>query len=345
MIELFRTKHGKVRVIQNALSAFVLIALIGIPFVIISRSPQPRLSTTSPGLTGEQETAPDSQPTANQVQASVETSPEPQIIELPFGGTTVLDTHSYVALYGSPKFAGLGALGEQSLEESVVRINNLVAEYQPLTDRQVTPMFEIITTVASASPTENNDYSQEIDVETIRPWVQSAKENNIYVILDLQPGRSTFLQQAKLYEELLKEPHVSLALDPEWRLLTQEARHLVKVGSVHASEVNETSQWLADLVAQHNLPQKIFMVHQFKPQMVQARETLDTSRAEELAYVIHMDGHGTLGQKRETWNRTIQDLPNNTHMAWKNFYDEDLPTPTPEQTMQQIPEPTVITYQ
>ena len=40
----------------------------------------------------------------------------------------------------------------------------------------------------------------------------------MYVVLDLQPGRTDFLTQAKRYEPLLALPHVGLALDPEWRL-------------------------------------------------------------------------------------------------------------------------------
>ena len=46
----------------------------------------------------------------------------------------------------------------------------------------------------------------------------------MYVVLDLQPGRSNFLDQAKLYEPLLRLPHVGLALDPEWRLRRTSSR-------------------------------------------------------------------------------------------------------------------------
>ena len=57
-------------------------------------------------------------------------------------------------------------------------------------------------------------------------------------MLDLQPGRTDFLTQAKLYAELLKQPHVGLALDPEWRLKPDQV-HLVQIGSVSAEEINQ----------------------------------------------------------------------------------------------------------
>ena len=272
------------------------------------------------------------------VQKPVEIKPEP-----PKPKPKITD-YRYVALYGSTLHRGLGSLGEQDLEATIVRAKKVAEQYQPFSEEPIKPSLEIITTVASAGPTDDGDYSQETDGGKLQAIIQRAKEEDIYVILDFQPGRDTFLDQLKQYESLLLEPHVGVGLDPEWRLLTPQARHLVTVGSVSAEELNQASSWLADLTKTHDLPQKIFMIHQFKSMMIQNRETLDTSRGE-LAYVIHVDGFGTLGQKRETWNKITTGLPPNTHTAWKNFYDEDLPTPTPGQTMQQTPKPLVITYQ
>ena len=267
-----------------------------------------------------------------------------ETIELPFGGTNLIPTYRFVALYGSPAFPSLGSLGEQDLEQSVARVKELASQYQPLSDETVIPSFEIITTIASAGLTENNDYSQELDPSTIKPWIDKAKEQGIYVVLDLQPGRTSFLTQVKQYESLLLEPHVGLAVDPEWRLQTEKDRHLVRTGSVTADELNQTSTWLANLVAENKLPQKLFIIHQFKQSMVTNRETLDISR-EELAYLVHVDGFGKLSSKTETWNVIKEGLPANVYLGWKNFFDEDKPTPTPEQTMSQDPKPWFISYQ
>ncbi|MBP6961924.1 hypothetical protein KBB49_00095 [Candidatus Saccharibacteria bacterium] len=269
-------------------------------------------------------------------------SPEP--VELPFGGRSVIPDYRFVALYGSPEYPSLGALGEQPLADSITRVKNLTAEYQILSPEKIIPTFEIITTVASAEPTDNQDYSREIDPAKLKPIIDTAKEQGIYVVLDLQPGRTDFLSQAKIYESLLLEPHVGLALDPEWRLQTPQARHLKSVGSVSADEINQTSAWLSEIVKTHDLPQKIFMVHQFKNSMITNRETLKTDYPE-LGYIIHMDGHSALSQKVDTWNTIRVNLPANVYMGWKNFYDEDRPTPTPADTMAQQPTPHFISYQ
>ncbi len=268
----------------------------------------------------------------------------PPPIELSFGGRRVLPDYRFVALYGNPDYPTLGSLGEQPLSDSVTRIKDLSAQYQPLSTEEIIPTFEVIATVAAAEPTDNQDYSREIDPAKLKPIIDLAQEQGIYIVLDLQSGRSTFLEQAKLYETLLLEPNVGLALDPEWRLLTPEACPLKSIGSVSAEEINHTSEWLSELVKTHDLPQKIFMIHQFKNSMITNRETLKTDRTE-LGYVLHMDGHSALSQKIDTWNTIRLNLPPNIYMGWKNFYDEDRPTPTPEQTMSQIPAPNFISYQ
>src|SRR5215216_6262572 len=123
-----------------------------------------------------------------------------------------------IALYGSPSTPRLGVLGEQPLEQAIARAKQLANDYQPYATERMMPALEIITTVASSSPTQNNDYSNELDAATLQPWVKAAQAAGVYVVLDLQPGRTDFLSQAKIYESLLREPNVGLALDPEWRL-------------------------------------------------------------------------------------------------------------------------------
>lgn len=164
-----------------------------------------------------------------------------------------------------------------------------------------------------------------------------------YVIIDLQPGNADFLDQAKFYEELLKQPNVGLALDPEWKMEPGQEPASV-VGHVQAEEVNRVADWLAELTRKNNLPQKMLMVHQFQLQMIRDREELDLSHPE-LAFVLHADGHGTRQEKYETWDVMLQDLQPEIFEAWKNFIDEDSPMFTPEETMNIEPRPWVVTYQ
>ena len=163
------------------------------------------------------------------------------------------------------------------------------------------------------------------------------------MVLDLQPGRTDFLTQAQHYTELLEEPHVGLALDPEWRLEPEQV-HLRQVGSVDAEEVNEVIDWLAELTREHDLPQKLLVLHQFTERMLTDRDQIDMS-SDELAVLIHMDGNGPPGVKLDTWETLTADAPEGAWWGWKNFYDEDDPTMSPEDTMAVEPAPWFISYQ
>ncbi len=264
--------------------------------------------------------------------------------QLPGGGQVLFPGHQFVALYGSPVTSGLGLLGEQGAQASIQRAQATAAQYDGLTDRTVVPMFEMIATVAAGSAGSDGNFSNEQPVDVLRPWVEAAGAAGVYVMLDLQPGRSDFLTQARQYEELLRLPHVGLALDPEWRLGPDE-RPLQRIGSVGAAEVNSVVQWLADLTRDNGLPPKMFVLHQFRLDMLPDREAIDMSRPE-LAMVIHADGQGSQPAKQATWRTLHADAPAGVWWGWKNFIDEDLPMLTPAQTVQGVaPVPDLVTYQ
>lgn len=263
--------------------------------------------------------------------------------ELPGGGQLLFPGRMLVALYGHPGTGALGVLGEQPLEAAIERARSHAAAYEPLVDVPVVPAFEIIATVASSAAGADGDYSNEAEIELLRPWVEAAGEAGVYVVLDLQPGRTDFLTQAERYRSLLELPHVGLALDPEWRLGPNEV-HLTQIGSVGIDEVNQVVGWLADLTRENALPQKLLVLHQFRLDMLPGRERLDLTR-DELAVLIHADGQGSQGAKQATWAALRQGAPP-VHWGWKNFYDEDLPVLSPEQTVAQVtPLPELITYQ
>jgi hypothetical protein len=263
---------------------------------------------------------------------------------LPGGGQVMFPGRRMVALYGHPGAPALGVLGEQDIAGSVRRAQTLAAEYQPLVGEPVVPAFEIIATVADSVPGPDGNYSAEASVDELRPWVDAAREAGVYVVLDLQPGRTDFLTQARRYEELLAQPNVGLALDPEWRLGPQQ-RHRVQIGTVGVDEVNSVVTWLADLTRDRVLPQKLLMLHQFRLTMISGRDRLDTSR-DELAVVVHADGFGTPDLKFTTWRTLHEAEPSGIRWGWKNFYDEDTPMFTPAQTMAIGPEsPVFVSFQ
>lgn len=272
---------------------------------------------------------------APQKQSAETSSPQP---------SPTLENHRLVALYGTPGAASMGALGSYgSPAEAVAAVKQLAQEYQKFSGEPIKPTFEIITTIASATPTANGDYSRELELTTLQPWIDVAKDAGVYVVLDLQPGKTDFPTQAKLYEPLLRQPHVGLALDPEWRLYGDQ-KPLVQIGSVSADEVNQTSAWLADLAKQHQLPQKLFLLHQFRMDMLGNRSAINASRPE-LTTIIQMDGQGAQNVKQDTWRAVTANPPSGVRFGWKNFYQKDPVVLTPQQTMELSPKPWYVSYQ
>ncbi len=266
--------------------------------------------------------------------------------ELPGGGFLVLP-RLFVALYGSPLAARLGTLGEQGVAEAAIRIKQTATQFSA-TSAPVTPAFEMIITNAHQSPGPDGNFSTEHESTTFQEWIDLAAQEDIYVILDLQPGASDFLSQAMLYEELLINPHVGLALDPEWRF--KHPDQLVsghdRTGAVSAAEVNSVIEWLADLVQDHDLPQKVLLLHQFKLNMLPDREMIQPRS--ELQVIIQMDGFGPFETKKDTWNLVTGGWE--THpwsWGWKNFYDEDTPNggQTPTEIFGLEPQVVFVSYQ
>ena len=264
-------------------------------------------------------------------------------VELPGGGQVLFPARRMVALYGHPGAPVLGVLGEQGPDAAVARAQQMAAGYDGLVGEQIVPAFEIITTVASASPGPDGDYSSESEVADLRPWIDAAGQAGVYVVLDLQPGRTDFLTQAQRYAELLAEPHVGLALDPEWRLAPDQV-HMRQIGSVSVDEVNAVAAWLAQLTRDRRLPQKLLLLHQFQLRMIGERARLDTGH-DELAVLVHADGFGTPGQKIDTWNALRSEPLPGVWWGWKNFIDEDQPTFSPAETYALDEAPWFVSYQ
>jgi len=266
--------------------------------------------------------------------------------QVPGGGFHILPRDGmrrYLAYYGHPGTDALGVLGEQGPAETLEKMQGFIQDYGG-DGSQVVPTFEIIASVASAGATDDGDYSYEWPPESFQPWIDFAAENDMYVMLDLQSGRDDFMSQAVQYEELLRLPFVGLALDPEWRLGPEQV-HLNQVGTVTAAEVNETVNWVADLVRDNGLPQKMMIVHQFRTSMIQNRE--DIVQRPEIQMIVQMDGDGTEPQKDATWSQLLAGADDvHWKWGWKNFFDEDEPgPPSPQSTMDKVPTPVYVSYQ
>ncbi len=264
-------------------------------------------------------------------------------VQLPGGGQRIFPGRRFVALYGHPGTASLGVLGAQDLDASINRARQMAAQYDALSDVPVIPTFEIIATVAQGAAGRDGNYSGESSVDSLRPWVEKATAAGFYVVLDLQPGRADLLSQAKLYTSLLEQPNVGLAVDPEWALGPTQLP-LKQIGSIDSSSLNEVGAWLDQLTSSKHLPQKLFVLHQFRLSMIGNEAKLRTDY-DNLAVLIHMDGQGTQPNKAATWHSVVASAPKGVPFGWKNFTKEDHPMLSPEQTMARTPQPMMISYQ
>ena len=242
---------------------------------------------------------------------------------LPGGGTAVFGHRRFLtAYYGTAGTGVLGVLGETDPDTAFRRIVKAGKAFHRPGER-VLPVFELIVTVADAIPGPDGDYSHDILHSRVQPYIDAAHRHGALLLLDLQPGRSDFLTVAKRWQWALEDPYVGLALDPEWRMEPDQVPAQV-VGRVLAAEVNRTSAWLADLTAADRLPEKLFVVHQFRSSMVP--DIGRVRRREGLAMVQHVDGFGTPAQKLATYATVAR--PRQFTMGFKLFYDEDRPRMT-----------------
>jgi hypothetical protein len=260
--------------------------------------------------------------------------------DLPGGGARIFADHRIlVAYYGTAGSGALGVLGEAPPEQIVPRLMRAAAPFAR-SGRPVQPVFELIVTVAHASPTKTGTYSSNIPRREVRRYIAAAHRHGVLVVLDLQPGRADFLDVAKSWEWALRDPWVGLALDPEWRM----GPHGVpgsRIGSVSAAEVNRVSAWLDGLTAREGLPEKVFMLHQFRPEMIRHVERVRDR--EHLALVQHVDGFGTPSEKLATFHRVVR--PRQFALGFKLFYDEDVHRMRPAQVLAIRPRVSFVSFQ
>jgi hypothetical protein len=260
--------------------------------------------------------------------------------QLPGGGKRVFGHRRFlVAYYGTAGTGVLGVLGESSPDTMHQR---LVRAAEPFgrDGEQVQPVYELIVTVADAIPGPDGDYSHDISAASVRRYIGAAHRNGALVVLDLQPGRSDFLTVARRWKWALKDPWVGLALDPEWRVGARQVPARV-IGSVGAAEVNRVSAWLSGLVARQGLPEKPFVLHQFRTSMI--RDIERVKDREGLALVQHVDGFGTRAQKLATYHAVAR--PSQFAMGIKLFYDEDVNLFSPARVRKIRPAVRFVSYQ
>jgi hypothetical protein len=257
--------------------------------------------------------------------------------------TSLLLNNDILAFYGHPLSRNMGILGRYSIPELDARLTGLANEYAAVSGgRGVQKAFYII--YGTVWPEGEIGIIKE---PVLMEYIQYALNHNILVFIDHQIGRYDPIASLKRMLPYLRYPNVHLALDPEWRT----DKPMQEIGRVSAGELNRAQQVMEDYMIENQIPgERMLVIHQFKPWMIQNREAVQTGR--DKVRLIHCaDGFGNPGQKRDAYasNALARNIP---LKAFKLFYNFNIPGAgydhpllSPAQVYGLNPRPYLIMYQ
>lgn len=257
------------------------------------------------------------------------------------GPGSVLANRRLLTYYGNPFDGRMGIMGALSPQELVDALNRRAATYQELSDKPVQPAIHFIVTVAQAGPGEDGKYRLRMPMSLVTEYSELAAKNGMLIFLDIQVGHSTVQEELEPWIPLLSQPHVHLALDPEFDMWAGQLPG-EQIGHMTADEVNYSVQVLANLVSQYDLPNKVLILHQFAALMLPDKANIRTNPLVDI--VTDMDGFGSQALKRKHYEWYVHDELIQ-FAGMKLFLTQDTPLFTAEEVMNLDPVPDVIIYQ
>jgi hypothetical protein len=295
-----------------ASAVLVVLALVGAGSVLEGGEPEPR--------------------------AGGEGSSEP--LELPGGGRSIFPERRVVAFYGAPQARELGILGIGSPQQAARRLGRQARPYgQP--GRPVLPAFELIATIVHSDPGDDGDHASRQETRTIARHLRAARRNRMLLILDIQPGYASFIDEVRALRRFLREPDVSIALDPEWSL-RPPALPGQEIGSTDAATINEVSAYMSRIVRAHRLPEKLLVVHRFTHEMIENEAALKQHPG--VALTVNVDGFGDRPNKVSKY-RSFTRGRRDRHHGFKLFYGEDTNLMPPQRVLRLRPPPELVVYE
>lgn len=273
--------------------------------------------------------------------AASTTATRARVATLPRGGRTILPGHFVVAFYGIVGTANI--LGQtHDPEADAAGVEREERQYARL-GVKVLPAFELVATIASPDPGPRRSYSSPVSEATIMQYLRVAHRHRLLLILDFQPGRGDFLPQVQHLARVLRDPSVGVALDPEWKLSPDQVPDQA-VGSASAASVNAVSSYLSAMVARYRLPQKLFIVHEFRLTELPDRPRIAVRPG--LATVLQMDGLGPVAIKLASYHQVMQ-AARGFFPGFKVFLQRsaDPELMSPKRVLSLRPRPVYVSYQ
>ena len=267
--------------------------------------------------------------------------------ETPLAGS-LLPYNRILAYYGNPLSKRMGVLGQYPKDEMLSRFDRAVAAWNTADPAHpVLPALHMVSVVAQGDPGPSGMYRtimRDSLIDEVHGWAKSRK--GIFII-DVQTGWDRIQNLAPKFERWLSQPDVHFAVDPEFMMIHNgRLKPGAKIGSMPASDINWTINYLSDIVKKNNLPPKILVIHRFTRNMVPDAENIRPTP--QVQVVVDMDGWGAPWLKRDSFRDYIVQHPVQ-FTGFKIFYGNDSkkgdPIMSPTDVMQLRPVPRYIQYQ
>ncbi|MFC7393894.1 hypothetical protein [Scopulibacillus cellulosilyticus] len=253
-----------------------------------------------------------------------------------------LKKYRLVSFYGTPISNKMGVLGESSPEEMMKKLKKQAQAYSNADpSRPAVPTIELIASVAQRDPGPKKLYISHTSKEIIERYAKLAKDNKALLILDVQLGRDSIMNEVKELEPYLKMPNVHLAIDTEFHVGKGQVPG-EDLGHVNGANIQKAIKYINNLVKKDNLPDKIVMVHEFQKGIIKNKSLIKPTKHVEV--VQNSDGFGRAKDKKYKYHQLVTEQTNQ-YGGFKLFYHEDQPLLSPKQVLRLDPSPAVVNYQ
>jgi hypothetical protein len=238
--------------------------------------------------------------------------PVPPVDDPPLlGGDTVA-----VALYGAPQLTAT-AIGKRSPRGAGRRLRRQARAYARKTDRPVRRSINLIGVIATATSGGDGRYRARQADSVIRTYLKRARAVGARLTLDIQPGRSPVTRELRALREWIELPDVDVGIDPEWNVGRKGVPGRDD-GSITHRELNRASRWIADLVAEEELPAKAVIVHQFREGSIRGRRKVKQRKDANVR--LNFDGIGSRRAKKAGYRNLAR---SGLFRGFSLFYDRD----------------------
>lgn len=245
-----------------------------------------------------------------------------------------------VGFYGRPNSKSLGILGENNIDELVIKMREKQKYYKKDLESfnkniKVKMAFHIIHSLATKDPGRRNDYLLGMSEKTVLKYIKRARKENFAVILDVQLSVKTPKEAVEPLLKYLKYENVHLAIDPEFRIPTHRRYPPGKyVGHVKAKELNELQEYVSSYLKENDIKTaKKIIVHMFHKRMLRQKD--DIKNYKNIKLIYNIDGHGQAGVKVKIYNALYaREQTNRAIGGFKIFYNNDIkPLMTPKKIL------------